>query len=72
MLPGGNGLIQCLGYGTEDLSQSNESVWRHKLLLKDLRLVCPSVCVFFYRGCEEGFFFLCNKCVFSLSVVNAL
>lgn len=40
----GNGLIQCLGHGTEDLSQSSESLWRHKLLLKDLRSAC-----LFYR-----------------------
>lgn len=45
----GNGLIQCLGHGTEDLSQSSESLWRHKLLLKDLRLVCSSVFLFLQR-----------------------
>lgn len=44
----GNGLIQCLGYGTEDLSQSSEPMWRHKLLLKDLRLGSPSVSFFFF------------------------
>lgn len=39
----GNKLIQCLGHGTEDLSQSSESLWRHKPLLKDLASVCLSV-----------------------------
>lgn len=45
----GNGLIQCLGHGTEDLSQSSESLLRHKLLLKDLRWVCPPVCNFLQK-----------------------
>lgn len=58
----GNGLIQCLAHGTEDLSQSSESLWRHKLPLKDLRWVCPSVWFFFYRDWEERLFFSCNKC----------
>lgn len=58
----GNGLIQCLGHGTEDLSQSSESLWRHKLLLKDLRSACQSVC-FFSRDWEERFFFPINACV---------
>lgn len=39
----GNGLIQCLGHGTEDLSHPTESPSHHKLLLKDLRLVSLSV-----------------------------
>lgn len=29
----GSGFIQCLGYGTGDLFQSSEPVWRHKLLM---------------------------------------
>lgn len=45
----GNGLIQCLGHGTEDLSQSSESLWRLELLPKDLRSVSPSVCAFLQR-----------------------
>lgn len=45
----GNGLIQCLGYGTGDLSQSSEPMWRHKLPLKDLRLGSPSVSFFFCK-----------------------
>lgn len=43
----GNGLIQCWGHGTEDLSQSSESLWSHRLLLKDLSWICPSVCLSF-------------------------
>ena len=51
----GSRLIQCWSHGTEDLSQSSESLWRHKLLLKDLRLVCLSVCLFSTDFGEEDF-----------------
>lgn len=57
MCSGGNRLIQCSGCRTEDLSQSSEPVWRHKLLLKDLRLVCLSICFFPTSSEKKAFFF---------------
>lgn len=42
----GSGLIQSGGCSAEDLSQFSESLWHHRLVLKGLRLVCPSVCPF--------------------------
>lgn len=53
----GNRLIQCLGYGTEDLSQSSEPMWCHKLPLKGLRLGSPSVSIFFLQKAKNKDFF---------------
>ena len=50
----GNMLFQRWGHGTEDLSQASESLWSHRRLLKDLRLLCLSE--FFHRDWEERYF----------------
>lgn len=65
----GNGLIQCLGYGTEDLSQSSEPMWRHKLPLKDLRLGSPSVSFFFCKRQKIKILLYFSTMLFGASVL---